>query len=202
MAHEPKDELSHWPLLSDKVIVTSHIAHSYVNTDKMCHIRLWKGSFRAVQRILFLLCPQCNLSVINHSRYNFFCFPTTNYSKPYEVWWPVSEYMHMSYYMHWDLLHFLKYCASWFWLDVLQGAFLNQWKNFAIFHVLSGLLVLPYFYECNIWLHHFLPHTDCSREHLTVQHLKRTPHPGLTGRWNSSVNCSVNFELLKTVDCV
>lgn len=46
-----------------KVIVTSHIAHSYVNTDKMCHMHLWKGSFRAVQRILFLLCPQCNLRV-------------------------------------------------------------------------------------------------------------------------------------------
>lgn len=100
------------------------------------------------------------------------------------------------------LIVFLKYCASWFWLDVLRVFFLNQWKNSAIFQGLSGLLVLPYFYECNRWLHRFLPHTDCSREHLTVQHLKRTPHPGLTGRWNSSVSCSVNFELLKTVDCV
>lgn len=100
------------------------------------------------------------------------------------------------------LIVFLKYCASWFWLDVLRVFFLNQWKNSAIFQGLSGLLVLPYFYECNRWLHCFLPHTDCSREHLTVQHLKRTPHPGLTGRWNSSVSCSVNFELLKTVDCV
>lgn len=100
------------------------------------------------------------------------------------------------------LIVFLKYCASWFWLDVLRGFFLTSERILQSSRVFQVFLVLPYFYECNRWLHRFLPHTDCSREHLTVQHLKRTPHPGLTGRWNSSVSCSVNFELLKTVDCV
>lgn len=176
--HEAKDELSHWPLLNDKVIVTSHIAHSYVNTDKMCHIHLWKGSFRAVQRIFFLLCPQCNLRVspIIVGTVSFVFLQQTIHShmkfdgqsQNTSTWVTICS----ETYCIFKILCFLVLVGC------FEGFFLNQWKNSAIFQGLSGLLVLPYFYECNRWLHHFLPHTDCSREHLTVQHLKWTPRPG------------------------
>lgn len=157
---------------------------------------------RAVQRIFFLLCPQCNLRVspIIVGTVSFVFLQQTIHS-------------HMKFdgqsqnTSTWVIIYSETYCifkilCFLVLVGCFEGFFLNQWKNSAIFQGLSGLLVLPYFYECNRWLHRFLPHTDCSREHLTVQHLKRTPHPGLTGRWNSSVSCSVNFELLKTVDCV
>lgn len=154
---------------------------------------------RAVQRIFFLLCPQCNLRVspIIVGTVSFVFLQQTIHShmkfdgqsQNTSTWVIICS----ETYCIFKILCFLVLVGC------FEGFFLNQWKNSAIFQGLSGLLVLPYFYECNRWLHRFLPHTDCSREHLTVQHLKRTPHPGLTGRWNSSVSCSVNFELLKTV---
>lgn len=138
--HEAKDELSHWPLLNDKVIVTSHIAHSYVNTDKMCHIHLWKGSFRAVQRIFFLLCPQCNLRVspIIVGTVSFVFLQQTIHS-------------HMKFdgqsqnTSTWVTICSETYCIfKIFWLDVLRGFFLTSER------ILQSSRVFQVFWSCLI----------------------------------------------------